>query len=267
MSEQQQPVRRYKGIERDDILNAAAELFAQKSYRATSIEDIADHLGVGKTSLYYYISSKEEVLLEIYERFLAAIEERLVPEATRDLPPDERLRRMVHGIVDVMTEKIDMAAMVTRDEWELSEKNMRVIFRRWRALERLFETVIAEGQATGIFRPMSTRLAVLGMFGMFNYIAYWHRQLTEFKPEQIASEFMLTLESGWLAEGQASRAAWPRADTVAEAVAEVAASIERLRQETDMLSQNLQRAVDRLESGLANGQNPNDRIQAKHKEQ
>jgi AcrR family transcriptional regulator len=245
-------IRRAKGIERDHILNSAAELFGKKSYRATSIEDIAEHLGVGKTSIYYYISSKEELLLEIYERFLTAIENRLSAGLTDDLPPDERLRRMVHGLIEVMIENIDMAAMVTRDEWEMSDANMLKILRRGRALERRFETVIAKGQEIGIFRPMPTRLAVLGMFGMINFMSYWYKRLADFKPEEIASEFMLTLESGWLAGGQKSRAAMPRPDSVSEAVSEVTASVERLRKEIDALSENLQRATSRLEAGLSN---------------
>ena len=51
-----------------EILEAAAVVFREKGYESTSIQDIADAVGILKGSLYYYIDSKEELLYEILRK-------------------------------------------------------------------------------------------------------------------------------------------------------------------------------------------------------
>jgi len=56
-----------RGSRQAEVTQAAVEIFAQKGYRAASIQDVADKVGVLKGSLYYYIDSKEDLLWRIIE--------------------------------------------------------------------------------------------------------------------------------------------------------------------------------------------------------
>jgi AcrR family transcriptional regulator len=241
--------RRRRGIDRGALLAAAAELFARKGYRATSLDDVASKLGVKKTSLYHYIDSKEDLLFGIYERLFEITETSVTPIASLDLPPDERLRRMVHAYVEVVCSEFDMATMVLRDESELSAPNQMKVLRRNREMERVFEAVVVEGQRRGLIRPLSPRLVVLAMFGMCKFVHYWFR-LARFPAEQIASEFALILESGWLTDGTERRGAWPRATTIGEALTGPFEQIGNLRGNLDRLAGELHRVQERLEDGL-----------------
>src|SRR6266496_3647760 len=61
-SQRREPRRR-----RGEVLDAAVRVFHAKGYDATSIQDIADEVGILKGSIYYYITSKEDVLFEILD--------------------------------------------------------------------------------------------------------------------------------------------------------------------------------------------------------
>ena len=50
---------------REEVLETAARVFREKGYESTSIQDIADAVGILKGSLYYYMDSKEDLLYEI----------------------------------------------------------------------------------------------------------------------------------------------------------------------------------------------------------
>lgn len=157
---------------------------------------------------------------------------------------------MVHAYIEIMAEQPDMATMWMREEASFSEKNLFHILRRNRKLERIFETVVEEGQAAGVFRPIMPRLIVLGLFGMCSFVAYWVR-LAKIDVDQVASAFLLMLESGWLEDGRAAPGAWPRAGSVAEALAGPQAQAASLGVLATELAAGLAKAQARLESGLA----------------
>jgi AcrR family transcriptional regulator len=248
-------VRKSRGrprIARLDLLRAAAVLFARKGYRASTLDDLADALGVAKPTIYQYVTGKEALLLDVFEALLDMAEQRMGAIARSRLAPDEKLRRMVHDYVVLMAEEPDMATMWMREEASFSEKNLLHILRRNRKLERIFEAVVEDGQAAGLFRPIMPRLIVLGLFGMCSFVAYWVR-LAKIDVDQIAGAFLLMMESGWLADGKPDRGAWPRVGAVKEALAGPQAQIAQIEALTSQLASGLAKAQARLETGLAGG--------------
>src|SRR5580693_772867 len=164
-----------RGISRETLLATAAELFARKGYRATTLDDIAGELGLKKASLYHYIRSKDELLADIYQQIFDRIEAEVAPLVSLDLPAGERLRRMIHAHLTVVTAELPSLSVVFSEESELPADLQRGIRHRKRAHEALFEKVIAEGQREGVFRPGSVRLMVVALLGMCNWIYKWLR--------------------------------------------------------------------------------------------
>jgi AcrR family transcriptional regulator len=250
---------------RDARLGEAAALFARQGYRATTLDDVAESLDIKKASLYHYIRSKEELLTEIYDRILTRIDATVRPIAESDIPADERLRRMVHAHLEVVTAERDMLAVVFREEAELSPDAKRAIRARKRDYERIFERVVDEGQQAGLLRPITTRLAVLALLGMCNWTYQWFHDPGDtpnpgpetFSAGEVAAEFVLLLEAGWQAGGDdGRRRAWPRPDTVAEAVAPVARALENAQAALEAASAELGHAADRFQDGLAHPSEP-----------
>lgn len=89
-----QPGKRQR-LTQQAIIAGAAELFAERGFGATSLDDIAEKLGAGKASLYYHVKNKEEILRLIFLTVLTASEEPLRRIAEANLPPREKLGRAI----------------------------------------------------------------------------------------------------------------------------------------------------------------------------
>lgn len=243
-----------RGLTRASLLSTAAGLFARKGYRATTLDDIAGDLGLKKASLYHYIRSKDELLVEIYQQIFDRIDAVVAPYATADLPVDERLRRMVHAHITVVTAELESLSVVFSEEAELPDELQRGIRHRKRGHEALFEKVIAEGQRQGVFRQGSVRLMVVGLLGMCNWIYKWYRpdDADRLTVDEIAAEFALILESG-ITTGERRHGARPRFANLHEAFEPATQTVERLRAELERLEVELGQARDRLRDGLAGG--------------
>ncbi len=242
----------HRGNSGEHLLATAAKLFAEQSYRGATLDDVAAVLGVRKASLYHYIADKEQLLVEIYSRLMDRAERDIRPLARADLPPDEKLRRMVLAHIKLATEERDMLAVVVREEAELNQADRTKIIGRKHAYEGMFERVIAEGQKQGYFRPMTPRLVVLALLGACNWIYNWYRP-DRYSASEIAGEFVLLLERGWLGDGEDRPRVLARADTLQDALAGVDTTIATLRGAVEQLSEELDMARQRLADGLAPG--------------
>src|SRR5690606_94983 len=107
------PRRRLRAEERwEQILTVSAELFSSKGYHGASLDDIGERLGIQKAALYHYVRSKEDILVEIYDRMLTRAEAEVLPIADEPFAPDERLRRMVSRYIGLMIEQADMWSLI-----------------------------------------------------------------------------------------------------------------------------------------------------------
>jgi AcrR family transcriptional regulator len=232
----------------------AAELFATRGYRATSLEDIGAALQVKKTAIYHYVNAKDDLLVAIFEDLLERMQAGAREVVAAELPPDERLRRLVHNHMQIATQHHFMLAVIFREESELPAAKRAWQQRRKRAYERLFQDAIEQGQASGALRPLNPRLTLSALFGMCNWLYQWYRP-GEWDPETVAGEFMLLLERGWLAAGSdgvgEQRGAWPRPRSVEEALERPRRALDVARQDLDRLAAELDRAADRLRDGTA----------------
>ena len=80
---------------REQILRTATTIFRQKTYHGTTLKDIADAVGMLKGSLYYYITSKGNLLADIILEAMKTLDDGLVRVENADLAPKERLREIV----------------------------------------------------------------------------------------------------------------------------------------------------------------------------
>lgn len=242
----------------DRLVAVAGALFAERGYRATTLDDVALALNVKKASLYYYIKSKNDLLVAIYDQILGRIADQVVPIAELELPADERLRRMVDSHIEFVAHERSLLSVVFQEEWELPAEMQERIKQTKRRYEDAFETVVRAGQAEGVLRAGSTRLMVLALLGMTNWMHTWYDPARHDRRE-IVGEFVQLLEHGWLASDGPARPAWPRADSVGAALADSFALLKRVRETAEELDTELSFAAERLEEGVMNVTNGEDR--------
>ena len=98
----------------DQLLEAATHLFKEKGYHSTSMQELADALGMQKGSLYYYIASKEELLRRLMERATSFMATQIDEIYASDLPPAQKLRWALKNHAVAMMDHLDPPVVLTR---------------------------------------------------------------------------------------------------------------------------------------------------------
>lgn len=162
-------------ITREQILEAAAQIFREKGFHAASMQDIAQAVNLQKGSLYHHVSSKQEMLVDILDLALDMLIESLIGVMEQSVSPEEKLRIAVETYLEDLTQRPDLAAVLLLEHRSLeSEYRKRHIPRRDR-FENLWLQIIEEGVEQGVFVTDSPGLAVKALLGVINWTIMWYR--------------------------------------------------------------------------------------------
>ena len=140
-------------VSREDVIRAAARVFRERGFHGTSMQQIADAVGLQKGSLYHHITSKEELLHDVMMTGLTQLSERLEAVATSPLPPDEKLRQLIETHIYYAAESLDIATVVLfehRAMMGFPALREEYVARR-DLFESQFRTAIQEGVDSGDF--------------------------------------------------------------------------------------------------------------------
>lgn len=183
---------------REDILEAAAQVFRQKGFHGASMSDIAAAVSLKKASLYHHVSSKQEILLELLERALELLLERISLITTQNISADEKLHRMIREYLQILVENIDLASVLLFEHRSLERRQrIRHIPNRDK-FESLWKDVIIEGVDKKIFTCENPGVATRALLGIMNWTITWYRPDGELSIEQIADQYSNLLLKGLL---------------------------------------------------------------------
>ncbi len=160
-----------------EIVAAAAEIFRQNGYADTSVQDVADAVGILKGSLYYYIDSKEDllyrVLLEVHEDAQGWLSE--IAEMT-EATPLEKISAYVRRHVEYNVRNMNKVAVYYHDFGLLSAERRADIRKERRVYEDFLEKLIKEAQKAGqVDKKADARVLAYCMFGTMNWTYTWYR--------------------------------------------------------------------------------------------
>jgi AcrR family transcriptional regulator len=176
-------------MQRSDILQAAAQIFRQKGYHATSMQDIADAVQLQKASLYHHISGKQDILLTILDHALdLLIEDIESVKDSNELPP-EKLRRAMHLYVERLTEDADLAAVLLLEYRSLEPDLRKPHIQRRDRYERYWREIITEGVEANAFRPVDVTVATFAILGVQNWLITWFREDGRLTARDLADQF------------------------------------------------------------------------------
>lgn len=196
--------RRDAATKREAILQTAAQLFLEKSYGRTSLNDVAERLNVTKPALYHYFGNKEEILLGCYRLGAGMIGEILDDIAAHCGAGLEKVEAFVYSYANVMT--VNFGRCVMRlDEAELSEAARSEVRAHKRGIDRRLRSFIQEGIADGSIAPCDPKIAAFAIAGAVNWICEWYEPEGPLSAEEIATQFARTLTRGIAAPAGARR--------------------------------------------------------------
>jgi AcrR family transcriptional regulator len=159
-----------------EIIDAAAQIFHKNGYADTSVQDVAEAVGILKGSLYYYIDSKEDllyrVLLEVHEDAEGILESL----EGMDASPLERIAAYVKRHVEYNVRNVTKVAVYYHDFDLLSPERRADIRRHRRRYEVFLENLIREAQEVGeVNADADPRVLSYCMFGTMNWTYTWYR--------------------------------------------------------------------------------------------
>ena len=184
-------------IKRQAVLAAAAQLFNERGFHATSLDDIAARLGVSKPTLYYYVKNKDEILLgcvrQGLDMMLAGIEE---SRSSGGTAVDQLLTCMrVYG--RIVTLDFGMCLIRVGDE-QLPEDSRRELRRMKAEIDHEFRRLVAAGVQQGAIAPCDPKMVAFVIAGALSWIGRWYQPGGAYSSEQIVEQSIDTLCSGVL---------------------------------------------------------------------
>lgn len=174
---------------RDDILDAAAQVFRQKGFHGASMSDIATTLDVQKASLYHHVTSKQEILLALLDRALIMLTNHISVITAQPLPADQKLKLMVRGYLSALAENADLTAVLLFEHRSLDKKSHSRHVPQRDTFEALWRDVLNEGVKSKVFDLKDTGLAVRALMGVMNWTLTWYHPEGGKSIEQIADEY------------------------------------------------------------------------------
>jgi AcrR family transcriptional regulator len=158
----------------NELYEHATRLFAERGFAGTSLQDIADALGITRPALYYYVKSKDELLAKLVTEVTDGPLEELAELAARDdVDPVRKLRGIVEIIVGRRVRQPERFRLLIRSEAELPSELTEAYDQSRRAVLKTISGVVDDGVRAGRFRPVDSRVAALGVLGMCNWVAWW----------------------------------------------------------------------------------------------
>jgi AcrR family transcriptional regulator len=179
----------------DSLLDVAVEVFNERGYDATSMEELATRLGVTKSAIYHHVSSKVELLRMALDRALDALfavtEE---PGATTG-PAIDRLEHVVRGSVRVLAAELPFVTLLLRVRGNSPVE--QAALQRRREFDHVVTDLVRAAEDEGDVRPdvdpaITSRL----LFGAVNSLAEWYRPGGGLSPDDLADALVVNTFQG-----------------------------------------------------------------------
>jgi len=173
-----------------EIYRAAAQIILRKGYDATSVNDIANALGMTKAGLYHYINGKKELLFDIMNFGLGELDEEVAAPAKQIADPAARLRFIVAGHARLVTRGQGAITILVDEITALPPPQQRKVTQRKRAYFDFLRGTLDELKATGKLHDVDTTAAAFSLLGMVNWLSRWFRQGGALTDEQAADQIV-----------------------------------------------------------------------------
>jgi AcrR family transcriptional regulator len=191
-----------ENLTRKELFKIAARLFREKGYKATSMQDIARELGIQKPSLYYYITSKEDLLKEIGRVTMGMLIKEIERIAFSPCSSKEKIEMIISSHLKLIAEHIELFTVSLR---EINPINARSFWDEVVALRDKYESyvrgILRVGRESGEFRKdLDEKLTGFALLGMLNWSIRWFSPTGGKTPEEIARAWIELFLNGILAQ-------------------------------------------------------------------
>lgn len=162
------------GYDLESLLSVAVEVFNERGYDGTSMEDLSQRLGISKSAIYHHVQSKDELLRLAMNRALDGLF--VVVDETRRLEAGaiDKLEHLVRGSVSVLQRHAPYVTLLLRARGNTEVE--RSALNRRRQFDRYVAELVRQAEADGDVRPdIDPAVTARLVFGMVNSLTEWYR--------------------------------------------------------------------------------------------
>jgi AcrR family transcriptional regulator len=168
------PRRGRPGYDLESLLAVAVTVFNERGYDGTSMEDLSRRLGISKSSIYYHVDSKEELLALALGRALDGLFAAADQVQASDATAIDRLEQLVRGSVHVLADRLPYVTLLLRARGNTSTER-RALARR-REFDQIVADLVGEAERDGDIRPdVDPAVTARLLFGLVNSLIEWYR--------------------------------------------------------------------------------------------
>jgi AcrR family transcriptional regulator len=158
------------------IVEAAAQLYARDGFAGASVARLAEALGASKSLIYHYYASKEDILFDVMDSHLRALDEAAAHVMGRDLPAAEKLREIARRFMRLYAGAAARHKVLLNGLGALPPARRDEVVSRQRRLIEAVEGLLVEIQPKLARRPRARRPAAMLFFGMINWTHTWFHE-------------------------------------------------------------------------------------------
>ena len=186
-----------RGVRPEVILAAAARLFSTRGFHATSMQDIAESVGILKGSLYHHFESKEAMLSRIVKEPIARLYRTVEEIAAGPGTAADKLERAAAAHLQAFHDHYPHLFVYIRETEDMRRRFRASVGLGPRDYERLWGEVVRGGMKAGEFRAdLDPTVVVYGLLGMLNWLYKWYDPNGRLGPREIAAQFSALALSG-----------------------------------------------------------------------
>ena len=180
------------------IYEVIARLFAYRGYHSTSMREIAHELGMNKSSLYHYFTSKEDILFKLMndamDDALATLEEICVT----DISPEEKLNKVLGFYTQYYAGDQERLILLVNEMNSLSDESRSSLIEKQRHYVQLIQSILKKLADHGKMKQIDPAIATFAFFGMVHYTVKWYHKDGPVPLDELAQMFVEIFNKGIL---------------------------------------------------------------------
>ena len=183
---------------KEEIKKAAARLFRKRGFKATSMRDIAEAVGIKAASIYNHIKSKQELLSDLLMEIATIFTKEMETIQNTSLNAQQKLERLIALHVRLTIEHTDAIALIA-GEWvhlEATEKQQYITLRD--DYESHFTAIIEQGKTEGLFKNIDTEIILFSTLSTLRWLYSWYSRNRSFNPIELEQQITACLMNGFL---------------------------------------------------------------------
>ena len=177
---------------RNAVLQTAAQMFNERGFHATSLDDVAARLNVSKPTLYYYVKNKDEILFECVRTGLHMMQDGIEETSRNGGAAIEQLMACMRIYGRIVTMDFGMC-LIRIGEDPLPPDSRKELRRLKSEIDMEFRRLITAGVAEGSLVPCDPKITAFAIAGALSWIGRWYQPGGEYSAEDIVDQVMNTL--------------------------------------------------------------------------